>query len=662
MESTRKVIILVDDVKANLDQGRTILDPYYQVYPATSAKKMFEYLEKITPDLILLDIEMPEMDGYEAIKRLKADDRYSAIPVIFLTVKDDEKSEYKGLELGAADYAVKPLPAPLLLKRIENQLLIVSKTKELEAALGEAHHASLAKGSFLANMSHEIRTPMNAIIGMAGIAAKSDDMGKVKYCLETIENSSTHLLGLINDILDMSKIEAGKLELDYALIKIKDMLIRISGLIAEKVETKKIKFDVILRETVGRYYMGDDLRLSQVITNLLSNAVKFTPNNGKIELIVDEIKQEGNRRILRFEVNDTGIGMTEDQTSRLFNAFVQAESGTSRKFGGTGLGLVISKSIVEKMDGRIWVESELGKGSSFIFEVKLDHTENHDGKKAVKHIPSKDLRLLVVDDDIHEKDYLKIIINSFGMAADEAENLKQAIELAKTARKAQKPYDVVFMDYTAVDEKGLDFIKDLIVELNNSNIVVMSSFLHWSKIEDMLKSVGVDKYITKPLFPSTILDSINETIGGTIASFDTKPRTSEAAVDFSDVTVLFAEDVDINREIFISLMEETKLNIDVAENGLIAVDKYKENPDKYDMIITDVQMPEMDGYEATRKIRSLDTERAKTIPIIALTANVFKEDIDRCLEAGMSDHLVKPIELDAVISKIKHYCRLAGKH
>ena len=657
-DSLRSKIILVDDIQSNLDQGKNILKTCYDVYPAPSAARLFEMLEKIMPDLILLDIGMPEMDGYETIKILKADERYNSIPVIFLTAKSDNNSEYRGLDLGAADYVSKPFSAPLLLKRIENQLLIVRKTRELEAALTAAQSASVAKGSFLANMSHEIRTPMNAIIGMTGIAAKSDDIIKIKYCLSMIENSSTHLLGIINDILDISKIEAGKLELDYTLINLKDMLIRISDIFTEKVEAKNIKLDIIPNKNVGRYYMGDSLRLSQVITNLLSNAVKFTPDYGRIELTVDKIKNEEKFSILRFAVNDTGIGMTEEQMGKLFNSFVQAENGISRKFGGTGLGLAISKSIVEKMDGKIWVESEINKGSSFIFEVKLDHTESHGVQKPVKNIPSKELKILIVDDDIHEKDYIKIILNSFGMAEDEAENLEQAVRLTAEAKKTDKLYDVVFIDYTAVNEKTLDLIKDMTADLNSNKIVIMSSFLHWNKIESVLKQFGVDKYIAKPLFPSAILDLINEVTGGTVVESRVKPEAAVKAPDFSNVNLLFAEDVDINREIFISLMEETKINIDTAENGLIAVEKFKENPDKYDMIITDIQMPVMDGFELAETIRALGMKRAKTIPVIAMTANVFKEDIDKCLEAGMNDHLAKPIELKAVIDKIKHYCSL----
>jgi len=672
MGDIRSKIILVDDIQSNLDQGRNILKPYYDIYPAPSAARLFEMLEKIMPDLILLDIEMPEMDGYETIKILKSDERYNFIPVIFLTAKVDENSEYRGLDLGAADYVSKPFAAPLLLKRIESQLLIVRQTKELKAALIEAKNANAAKSSFLANMSHEIRTPMNAIIGMTQIAEKSSDMGKIKYCLAMIENSSAHLLRIINDILDMSKIEAGKLELENAPLDIKTLLIKISNLIMEKTVEKNIRFNVILTPETGRHYIGDELRLSQVIVNLLSNAVKFTPEGGKIELIIDKFdkidkidkigetdkENENGFGFLRFTVKDTGIGMTKEQISKLFNAFVQAESDISRKFGGTGLGLTISKSIIEKMGGRIWIESEIGKGSSFIFEIKLKKAADQDHKPLHKNILSKDLKTLIVDSDIAARNYLKTIINHFGITADEADNLEQAFVFVTKANETQKPYDVIFMDYAVIGENGVGFIKNSYTEPDRNKIAVISFFLHWNKIGENLQSAGIRSHITKPLFPSAIFDAITEiTGGGIVRASDIAPDYAEKTPDFSNIHLLLAEDVEINREIFISLLEITKVNIDIAENGLIAFRKFIQNPEKYDIIIMDVHMPEMDGYEATRGIRALYMDRAKNIPIIAMTANVFKEDIEKCLAAGMTDHLPKPILIDAVIDKIKYYCK-----
>jgi len=658
MEKARNTIILVDDNLSSLDQGRDILKNRYRVFPASSASKLFEILEKIIPDLILLDIEMPEMDGYEAIKKLKADPRYRGVPVIFLTAKDDLKSEFTGFKLGAADYMAKPFSAPLLFKRIENQLLIVRQTNELKTALEEANSASLAKGNFLANMSHEIRTPMNAILGMTQIAMKTTDMEKINYCLSMIENSSHHLLGIINDILDMSKIEAGKLELERIPLNLKQTLVKINNIIMEKIVEKNIRFDIILGKNVGRHYIGDELRLSQVIVNLLSNAVKFTPERGKIDLLIDETIKDDTRSIFSFAVKDTGIGMTREQMSKLFKAFSQAENSTSRKFGGSGLGLTISKSIVEKMGGRIWVESEPGKGSSFFFEIELERAKLIESESGPRRALSKNLKTLIIDSDPDAKDYLRNILNSFDINVEEANSLEEACALMCAAKVAGRQYDTVFIDYTVVDENNAETLSKACANTEKNRVVVMSSFLHWNRIGGSLRDVGINAHITKPLFPSAVFDSIVETTGGVIKDAGTTMERAANIPDFSGITVLLAEDVDINREILISLLEDTRINIDIAENGLIAVEKFRENPEKYDMIIMDVQMPEMDGHEAARAIRALDLERAKTEPIIAMTANVFKEDIDRCLEAGMNDHLAKPIDLDMVISKIERYCKV----
>jgi CheY-like chemotaxis protein len=308
------------------------------------------------------------------------------------------------------------------------------------------------------------------------------------------------------------------------------------------------------------------------------------------------------------------------------------------------------------MGGRIWVESEYGKGSTFIFEVKLADPEKQNEIAAPKNISAKDVRLLIVDADIQEKDYLKIILNSFGITADETDDLKKAVDLILKAVKEDMPYDVILLDYPFVNESGMEYIKESPAELDKSKIAVMSSFLYWNKIEEALRNAGIVHYISKPLFPSAILDSINEVTGGTVKSSDADSNAAAETPDLSGFTLLLAEDVDINQEIFAAMLQDTGIEIDIADNGRIALERFKQNPDRYDIIIMDVQMPEMDGYEATRRIRDLNIPKAKDIPIIAMTANVFKEDVERCLAAGMNSHIGKPIDFEEVINKITHYC------
>ena len=543
-----------------------------------------------------------------------------------------------------------------LVRKTESELL--KKDQLLIAAKEEALKNSRAKSEFLSRMSHEIRTPMNAIIGVTKIADNSNDISKLRYCLDIIGTSSAQLLNLINDILDMSKIEAGKFELDFAPVNIEKMLMKVCNLVIDKTEQKGQKLNISLDKNMSIHYIGDELRLSQVITNLLSNAVKFTPEKGVITMTVEERQKEVNYSILRFSVADTGIGMTKEQIGRLFTSFEQADGSITRRFGGTGLGLAISKSIVKKMNGKIWGESEPDKGSVFTFEVKLERSQKQGGTVIFDGITPSDLKLLIVDNDNDIRRHIISVVDNFGIHTDEAENGETAVRLVETAKEIQKPYDVVFIDYDLPDMNGIETANVMGRMIDKNTVIVMTSFSKWNEIQDLAGNAGIHRFISKPLFPSSILDVINEIVGNTIKNLELETGAKEEAPDFSDISLLLAEDVEINREIFITLLENTNVKTDIAENGLITVQKFKDNPEKYDIIIMDVQMPEMDGYEATRVIRAFDNPKAKSIPIIAMTANVFKEDVEKCIACGMNDHLAKPIDVKAVVEKISLYLNI----
>jgi len=393
----------------------------------------------------------------------------------------------------------------------------------IDKAKNKADAESRQKSAFLANMSHEMRTPMNAIIGMTALCRSAENAERKDYCLMKIEDASHHLLGVINDVLDMSKIEANKFELSPTEFDFKKMIQRVVNVVGFRVDEKMQKLTVYIDKNIPETLVGDDQRLAQVVANLLGNAVKFTPEMGSIKIEAYLADESDDSSTIRIAVSDTGIGISGEQQALLFRAFSQAESSTSRKYGGTGLGLSISKNIVELMGGEIGVESELGKGSKFEISVILG-------------------KIKCAASEVMETEYLQT-------------------------------------DEVPPDETGL----------------------------------------------------------------------------FEGRRILLAEDVDINREIFLSLLEPTRLSIDCAENGAEAVSMFTESPEDYDMILMDIQMPEMDGYEATRHIRALDLPNADSIPIIALTANVFREDIERCLEAGMSDHIGKPLCYEEILEKLRDY-------
>ena len=520
--------------------------------------------------------------------------------------------------------------------------------RDLETAVKAAQAASRAKSAFLANMSHEIRTPMNAIIGMITIGKSAADTDRKDYCFTKIEDASKHLLGVINDILDMSKIEANKFELSPAEFNFESMLQRVVNVINFRVDEKKQRLTVHIDRAIPKYLIGDDQRLAQVITNLVGNAVKFTPEGGSIHIDTRFMEEKDQVCTIQISVTDTGIGISFEQQDHLFNSFQQAEISTARKFGGTGLGLSISKSIVEMMGGRIWVTSELGRGAVFTFEIQAKRAEGKEHEIPDKCVQWDTIRFLAVDDDPSVLAYISEIMQRYGAFCETASNSEQALQLIDQ----RGPYSIYFIDWNMPGTNGIELTR-LIKAKDPGVSVIMISSADRSSFEDEAIKSGVDKFLSKPLFPSAIVDIANECLG--IISKQTEKEQLETTGIFAGYRILLAEDVEINREILKALLEPTCLEIDHAENGAEALRMFSAAPEKYDMIFMDVQMPEMDGYEATELIRAMDNPHAKSIPILAMTANVFREDIEKCLEAGMNGHLGKPLNFDEVIDMLRKY-------
>lgn len=510
--------------------------------------------------------------------------------------------------------------------------------------------ASQAKGDFLANMSHEIRTPMNAIIGMTSIGKSSLDLAKKNYAFSKIESASKHLLGVINDILDMSKIEANKLELSAVSFNFEKMIKDVVNIVSFRVDERRQDFYVFMDKRIPNALLGDDQRLSQVIANLLSNAVKFTPEGGVIRLAANLLQEEAAKCTLQFAVSDTGIGISAEQQARLFQSFAQAETSISRKYGGTGLGLAISKRIVELMQGRIRVESVLGQGAVFIFTVVLERSKK-DTDDTVPTSASRLLhgvRLLALDAAPPMREFFADMAERLGLvcavAADKEQMLAQL--------NASAAYDLCFIDWKTAGGRWQEIVRAIREKAGKLPVLMLMSFAEWSVIEQEAGALGVKSFLAKPLLPSSLADCVKDCLSGLMPG---ERESTGEMYSFQGKTLLLAEDIAINREIAIALLEPTGLHIECAENGVEAVRMYSSMPEKYDMIFMDLQMPEMDGYNATRRIRALDFDRARQIPIVAMTANVFREDIEQCLAAGMNDHVGKPINIQEVMEKLRMY-------
>ena len=522
----------------------------------------------------------------------------------------------------------------------------VQMQKKLENALQQAISASGAKSAFLSSMSHEIRTPLNAIIGMTAIGKKTESIEHKNHALNKIGDASAHLLGVINDILDMAKIEANKLELVPIEYNFVSMLQRVLSIIRFRADEKQQQLIVNVDNSIPHFLIGDDLRLAQVLTNLISNAVKFTPDKGEVSLDISLVGETDGICELRIEVSDNGIGISPEQQQRLFTAFEQAEKGISRNYGGTGLGLAICKHIVECMDGRIWVESELGKGARFIFTVKAARCDKSLSSALAPGVCWESVRILAVDDMADIRDQFQKIFAQLNVSCDVAADGFEASRMIEE----RGAYDIYFIDYRMPGMDGIELTRK-VKKTDKPSIIIMITATDLELFRGEALQAGVTKFLLKPLLPSMVIDSVNEMLG--IA--DVGDGTSTIADEFIGKNLLVVDDIEINREILIALLEDTGAIIDCAENGKEALEMIERAPEKYDFVFMDLEMPKMNGYEATKMIRALDDEKARAIPIVAVTANVFKEDVDRCLKVGMDAHLRKPLDIDMVLHVLRPY-------
>ena len=543
------------------------------------------------------------------------------------------------------------------LKRIVIVISDRSEERKLQNALSSsleiAKNANAAKSNFLANMSHDIRTPMNAIVGYSTLLIKdADDKNKVIEIGKKITYSSQHLLSLINDVLDMSKIESGRTSLNSDKVDVSEVINNISEIVQVQTKSKKQSFEIKTKGNIPPYIYADKLRLTQILLNLLSNAVKYTEKNGAISLVVEGYGNNGQTCHLRFIVSDNGQGMSREFIEKIFEPFSRETNSMTNKIQGTGLGMSITKSIIDLMGGTIDIQSELGKGSVFtvdlIFSVPLD--ENDDNFFADHEIT----RVLVGDDEIDITENIQSILSDAGLECDAAIGGLESVDKATRAYEDNNSYDVIILDWKMPDMDGVECVRRIRKEIGKDVPIFVLSSYDVSEIEDEAKKAGVDLFLPKPFFLSNfqrVLDTY----------YQNKANTEEEennSNDFSGVKILVAEDNEINAEIITELLDSIGIKCVIAEDGLEALRVFtEESPDEFDMIFMDIQMPIMDGYESARRIRASNNTRAKSIPIIAMTANAFEDDVKASMASGMNAHISKPIDFERLKSIIKSFRR-----
>ena len=512
----------------------------------------------------------------------------------------------------------------------------------LADALVAAEQANRAKTAFLSNMSHEIRTPMNAIIGLNSLALRNENLpAETREYLEKIGGSARHLLGLINDILDMSRIESGRIVLRREEFSFRGMLEQINTMVMSQCAEKGLKYECQVLGGVSDYYIGDDMKLKQILINILSNAIKFTDAPGSVSLTVERTGTFQDHSTIRFTVRDTGIGIDSAFLPKVFDSFTQEDSTRSSKYGSTGLGMAITKSIVELMNGSISVESKKGEGSAFTVYISLKNSA-HQGP-ATHYVKPDDMRVLIVVDEEIAAEHARLVLDEVGIKADTCLSGEDALHMLEVQHAKHNPYNLVLLDWKMPEMDGLEVAREIRKRHDNETTVIILTSFNWDDIMDEALHVGVDSFLAKPLFASNVIDEFERLARKNNMSLFRERRRAE----LKGRRILLAEDILINAEIMKELMAMKEAEVEHAENGRLAVEMFESSAtDYYDAILMDVRMPEMDGLEATQAIRALDRPDAKRIPIIAMTANAFDEDVQRSLQVGMNAHLSKPVEPD----------------